>query len=114
MLDPSREPLAARTVQGWVPADNGTGTAVASAGKTLIVGQGNTLRWLDTTSLTEQSAVEMPFEIESVAIDRDGTVTAAGNGFVAQLTGTGESMAAFELPTGFGPIATVEIGRAHV
>lgn len=107
VLDPSREPLATRTVQGWTPVDDGSGTALASAGPTLIVGQGTSLRWLDTTSLTEQSFVETTFAIEAVAIDHDGTVTAVGNGVVAQIDRDGTSRASAVLPADFGPVAAV-------
>jgi hypothetical protein len=107
VLDLNREPLAARTVQGWTPSDEISGTAVASAGHLLIVGQGHTVRWLDTTSLTEQSSFETAFDVESVAVDSDGTVTAAGDGFVAQVGRDGQSLGAMALPAGFGPIASV-------
>ena len=89
ILDPSREPLPARTEPAWSAAPNAGAPALASSGDTLLVGQGNSLRWLDVATLTSSRQLTTDMSIDAVALLEGGDALVAGPDGITRITQDG-------------------------
>ena len=106
ITDPSRTPAPLRNVRAWDGASP-AGPAVAAVGSTLLVGQGDALRWIDSQSLTVDAVQHWDMGIEAVALRTNGNAIAVGTGRVSEITPDGQLTAEVPLPTAIGPVARV-------
>ena len=106
--DPDSVPTARRTVRAWTPESGAGGPAVATSDGVIVVGQGQTLRWLDPDTLTETSSLPVDTQIESLAIADDGSVLVVGLGRLHRIQPKGGAVvASATLPAGFDATARI-------
>lgn len=106
ITDASKTPAPITTAPVWTGAD-ASSPAVAASGPTLLVGQADALRWIDTTSLTVSSIQHWDMQIEAVSLLPDGNALAAGTRRISEITPDGRLTAELPLPADFGKVARV-------
>ncbi len=109
ITDPSRTPAPSRTEQVWSAPPNAAGPALASAGTRVLVGQDDTLRWVDADTLAITATQQWDMHIDAVALMPGGDAVAAGTGRVSEITPDGQLAAELPLPDGFGTAAQIVV-----
>lgn len=104
ITDSDHDPLPRRTYRAWHGKDDEAGPTMASFGDRVVVGQGPTLRWIDTTTLQQMADVEWDMEIDAVAMLATGDALAVGSGRVSQIAPEGVLIAELPLPSGLGTV----------
>ena len=104
----AKTPAPIRTSTVWTGA-NTSGPAVAANGPTLLVGQHDALRWIDSTSLAVRAVQHWDMHIEAVSLLPDGNAIAAGTSRVSEITPDGKLAAELPLPADLGSVATIVV-----
>ncbi|MCU1400070.1 MAG: hypothetical protein JWN62_3179 [Acidimicrobiales bacterium] len=106
ITDASKTPAPITTSAVWTGADR-SGPAVAANGSTLLVGQSDALRWIDSTTLSVSAVQHWDMQIEAVTLLPSGNAIAAGTRRISEITPDGQLAAELPLPGDFGPVARV-------
>ncbi|MCU1367303.1 MAG: hypothetical protein JWN39_2942 [Ilumatobacteraceae bacterium] len=106
ITDPSKTPAPIMTTAVWSGAST-SGPAVAANGSTLLVGQDDALRWIDTATLSVRAVQHWDMHVEAVTLLPNGDAIAAGTGRISEITADGQLAAEVPLPADFGPVAKV-------
>ena len=107
ITNPEHLPVPRRTQVAWSTDTNSSAPALAQRDGQVLVGQGNTLRWIDAASLTGTVTQTVDIDIEAVALLADGEAVAAGAGRVAQISAAGQVGGTAQLPADLGAISRV-------
>jgi hypothetical protein len=106
ITDPAREPVARRTVGAWTPSDS-SAPSLSATNDMLLVGQGDTLRWIDATTLTSTRNLSWDMQIEAVLLLDGGDAVAAGTGRLSQISPNGDLVAEVPVPSTFGRVSRI-------
>ena len=107
ITNPEHLPVPRRTQVAWSTDSTSSAPALAQDHGQVLVGQGNSLRWIDAASLTGNVTQTVDIDIEAVALLADGDALAVGGGRVARIAAAGQVGDTAQLPADLGPISRV-------
>jgi hypothetical protein len=104
ITNPEQKPAPRRTAKVWRADVNASAPAVSANATQILVGQHDSLRWIDADTLTVHSEQQWGTQIEAVSLMPNGDAIATGAGRISEVTSTGALVAEMALPPSFGTV----------